>query len=58
MSFNLIYLTNKVFQYITAKAFGKIIEINYLCDALKNSIESYVRLPIMGGFEDILLEYL
>jgi hypothetical protein len=51
-------LTDRAFQYVAAKAFSKVMEVDYLCDALKGSIEFYVRLPVIGGFEDVLLEYL
>jgi hypothetical protein len=47
-----------VFQYVAAKAFGKVMEVDYLCDALKGSIEFYVRLPVIGGFENIFFECL
>jgi hypothetical protein len=58
MFFNLVCLTDMVFQYVAAKAFGKVMEVDYLCDALKGSIEFYVRLPVIGGFENIFFECL
>jgi hypothetical protein len=46
---------DKAFQYVAAKAFDKIMKINYFRDALKGSIKFYVRLSIISDFEDILL---